>query len=224
MALTLTRMRALVRKGLGNLSTTQLSDPEVDELLNMSLWEVSDKYGFKEKECLRTLTLTAGTGTYALPADIDAIITVSVVDDEEGTFSFLRHVEFNWYEENASNDDVDRRAKPQNWMRRDNALVLYPIPDKDYVLRLMMYKNIATMVSGSVDTADLPRNWHEIVVEGAVVRGHFYNEDYNLAQQAENFKINKERSAQLVNSKEQTGNKYSGLQVVRDARDVPAEY
>ena len=46
MSLTRTRMFALVRKGLGGIDSDDLTDPECDELLNLALWELEDKYEF----------------------------------------------------------------------------------------------------------------------------------------------------------------------------------
>ena len=57
MSLTVTRMRVLVRKGLGGIDSDDLSDTDLDEMINMSFWELEDKYPFESKETVFTSTL-----------------------------------------------------------------------------------------------------------------------------------------------------------------------
>ena len=45
--LSLTRMQALLRKGLGGLDSTDLTNTEADEYLNLALWELEDKSPFR---------------------------------------------------------------------------------------------------------------------------------------------------------------------------------
>lgn len=220
MSLTLTRMRYWLRKGLGGLDSNELDDTDADELLNMALWELDNKYPFKEKECLVTASTVAGQRSYTVPNNLDAIRTVSVVDDDDSDdpadYHYLREMTNEWFENNAADDDEDERAMPERWLRRDDALILHPWPDAVYTLRLEMWRTVESLVSGSVDTPELPRNWHEIVVEKAIERGHFYNADYNLAQQAANFPIGKERGAVLDVTKEEEGVRFAGLDVQWD--------
>lgn len=222
MSHTLTRLRARLRQALGNLSTTQMPDVEADELLNDSLWELEAKYPFKEKECLRLLTLTAGTHEYTLPSDVDALISISIVDDEDGRYQRLKRISFDEYESNAADDDTNRRSKPVYWLRRDNILSIYPYPDKAYVLRMTFWKDISSLVAGTVEAVNLPRNWSEIVLLGAIYRGHINREDLNLAQQVFNFKKNLEDSAVDVSAKEEKS-RYAGVKPIASFPDAERE-
>lgn len=215
MSLTLTQMRALVRKGLGGLTSDQLPDADVDLLLNLSLWELTDKYPFKEKECRVWMETVAGTDKYDLPNDKDAIQSVAIQQDNDlEQYQKLGRMTVDWYDAKAHPDNTDHRGQPERYLRRDDFIVLWPIPDQVYRVWLTYWRTIPTLLSGTVDLTGLPRAWDEIVVEGAITRGHYYNEDYPQARQADNFRINHIRSIPSVESKEERDSRYAGLEVL----------
>jgi hypothetical protein len=221
--LSLDRMRFLVRKGLGNLTEVDLPDLEVDELLNMSLWSLSERFPFKEKECVVEAPILAGVNSYGVPNlhHLDALYSLAV-RGEDGEAEKLARRSMDWIEQNRQVEDPalapegGKRGRPQYYTRWRNTIFLHPIPDKDYIIRAAYWKTVPSLTEGSVETPDLPRNWHEIVVEGAITMGHYYNEDYNLAQQAENFRIGHERTAINVTAKEERDSRVAGLQVLWD--------
>jgi hypothetical protein len=222
MSLPLDRMRALLRKGLGGLDEQDLPDTEADELLNMSLWELESRFDFKEKECLIQTPIVGGTYEYLLPNSVDAIITVSVHR------TTLPHERFKLkkrgYDTEAervdSVNDPDKRGMPLTYFRRNRTLVLDPVPfASGWTLEILTWKSVESLIDDPTATVGLPRNWHELVVEGAVVRGHFYNEDYNIAQQASNFQNSKIRSAVSTNTKEDRDNRFAGVKVQHDHPD-----
>jgi hypothetical protein len=83
MSLTLTRMRYNVRKGLGGLDSTDLSDTDCDELLNMSLWDLEDKFPFEAKETVYTAPLVEDQYEYDLAGIslLDAIASITYLDE-----------------------------------------------------------------------------------------------------------------------------------------------
>lgn len=214
--ITIERMRALVRKGLGNLTSDDISDDEVDELLNFSLWELSEKFPFKEKECLITHPTTEGIREYGLPNFLDAIRTVAI-QDEEGLWHKMRKMTPQ-YLNNKGLDDTDNedaRDLPTQWMRRDSTLVVDPIPDSDeYIIRIEIWRVVPTLVDGTVETIGLPRNWQLMVIEGAITIGlNIYKMDYNLSRQVDAFRDKKIAEAVLDVVKEDGSEREGGLQV-----------
>lgn len=215
MALTLERMRALVRQGVGNLDDVDLPDAEVDELLNTSLWELSEKFPFKEKECLSTRDTIIGTASYALPMEMDALISVGCINDE-GQYKKLARVSQDWYENHGNLDEVEKRGFPLYYVRRENVLLIWPRPDKVYTLRLLFWRTLNSLLEGSIEVPELPRNWHFIIVQSAIVKFHFLRQDYNAARQAENFVVSMIRDAVLDGVKEERDSRYARLVVLWD--------
>lgn len=228
MSLSLSTMRSLVRRGLGNLTATDLSDTDVDLFLNMSLWGVENNHWFKEKECRVTIPLVDGQWRYGLPTGgptLDAIITVSVFDTD-GDSHLLDRASFDKYAETFDHghinyatpaDFANKRGQPTKFFREDNAIYVWDqVPDDSgWVLELLMWKTIASLTD-QAPNPDLPRNWHEIVVEGAITRGHYYNQDYNLARQAEDFRVSHVRQAAMDIAKEERNSRYAAVEVPTD--------
>ena len=221
MMLTLDRMRYLVRKGLGNLTPAQLNDEDVDELLNLSLWNLSERYPFKEKECVVEAPVVEGVTAYGVPNlhHLDALYSLAI-RDEEGISEKLARVSMDWMEQQRTVEEdgpeTSKRGRPRFFVRWRNTLYLHPIPDKDYIIRAAYWQTLPSLIQDSVEIPEFPRNWHEIIVEGAITRGHYYNEDYNLAQQADNFRVAHERSSINVVAKEERDSRFAGLQVLHD--------
>lgn len=218
--LTLVEMRALVRRGLGNQTEDDLPDEDVDRLLNLSLWALSERFPFKEKECVVEASLTVGVNEYPVPNlnTLDALYSLAIRDDL-GNSEKLARVSMDWIEQQRE-VEVDggelKRGRPRFYVRWRHTLYLHPIPDKAYIIRAAYWRTIPSLVEGSVESPDLPRAWHEMVVEGAITRGHYYNEDYNLAQQAENFRVTHERTSINTTSKEERDSRFAGLQVLHE--------
>lgn len=222
MSLSIERMRALLRKGLGGLDAVDLPDQDADELLNLSLWELEDRFDFKEKECPIETPLIAGTAEYKLPSITDAVITVSL-SRLSAPHERIKLIKMGWDEYSSRPNtvaDVARRHLPMHYIRRDRTIIVDPVPNSsDWMLEIMTWRSVASLTEDITATIGLPRNWHELVVEGAVVRGHFYNEDYNIAQQASNFQATKVNSAVSTNTKEDRDNQYARVRVIHEWPD-----
>lgn len=221
--LQLDRMMALLRKGLGGLDDTDLPDAEAEELLNLSLWELEDRFPFFEKECVVMSACVIDRRDYPIPNDLDALVSVAVRGDEDVNdlqWMKLERMSKHFYDE-AYNEDTDTHQKPTHYIRIKNTLFLWPTPDKEYPLQLTFWRSLASLLSGTVDVTGLPRNWDELVVEGAISRGHFYAQDYNLARQASDFQLTKVRGATLAKLKEEKyDSRYARLRPVIDESDL----
>ena len=205
--LDLDRMRALVRKGLGGLDDQDLPDQDVDELLNMALWELEDRFHFKEKECIIQSVAEAGRNNYPVANDHDALWSISVrglADDDDYHWMKLERMSPALWDELRNDDpDPEKYAIPTKYVRINQTIFLWPTPDDLYPMQIIYWRALASLLAGTVDTTSLPRNWDELVVEGAIVRGHFYAQDYNLARQASDMQTSKVRGAVLSQNKEE---------------------
>ena len=78
MSLSLERMRYLVRKGLGGLSDSELTDVDCDELLNLALWNLSANYPFEAEESQFSTPLVEDQFEYSV-SDADLGVTLDYV-------------------------------------------------------------------------------------------------------------------------------------------------
>jgi hypothetical protein len=218
--LSLLQMRGLVREGLGGLDEQDLRDPDLDMLLNMSYWEIESRFPFEEKNARVEWVTVVGTEEYSIDAImlpdalmLEAIQSIAVIKDEQ-SYKLQRMTQA-YYDEKYT-ENTDARGIPRYYLRRDDSIVLYPIPDEVYTMRLYFLKTLAAILVGSVEILNFPREWDELVVEGAVTRGHYYRQDYQLARESENFRVAKLRTASTTHSKEEEDSRYAGLVVQWD--------
>ena len=210
--LSLARMQALLRKGLGGLDSTDLTDPDADEYLNLALWDLEDKFPFRAKETEMRFPLVVDQFEYTIPATTDAISSIALIDSEGQRHKLVRKSR-DWMDENI--DESGTGATPTFYLREDTTLIVYPIPDAILTIIITLKVSITSVLTGSVVVSGLPRNWDVLVVEGAIVFGHIFNGDYNEARQLANFQLTGVRSAVLTLSKEEKADsRYARLNVI----------
>lgn len=217
MGLSLERMRYWVRKGLGNLDEQDISDDDVDELLNMSLWDLESNYRFEARKKRYSFTLADGQYSYNLSGlqRLDAFRSVAYLDGDDNR-KRLKRMTREWLDDEHNQKDSSHFGEPEFYLREENCLILYPTPGSTQdgnKIELATWTSVASLLEGQVEESGLPRNWDEMVVQGAIHRGHFYNEDYNFARQAVNFQVAQIRSTVPVESKEETNTHEGGLDV-----------
>ncbi len=229
--LTVTRMRVLVRRGLGGLDSSDLTDVDLDEMLNLSLWELEDKYPFEAKETVFTSSLVEDKFEYDLSGltSLDALTSVSWIDtngESKKLESMTRNVFDTLFDDGTSNSPSGR---PEQFLREGSVLTVWPPPGSDedaLTLRLALLESVATL-SGGADTTGLPRNWDELVVFGAISRGHIFNSDYDKAREVRDFQVGITRSTVSTEAKEQEDARWAGLDVAhsrpgqRGREDLP---
>lgn len=216
MSLSRTRMFALVRKGLGGLDDSDLPDTECDELLNLALWELEDKYPFEAKETVFSSTLVTDQFEYDLSGIslLDALVSVAWVDsngESQKLESMTRSV-FDTLFDDASSKSIS--GPPEQYLREGNTLTVWPPPSSDEngkVLNLALKESVENISSGNTATG-LPRNWDELVVFGAIARGHMLNSDYDKAREMRTLQVGITRSTVPTESKEED-NRWAGLDV-----------
>jgi hypothetical protein len=219
MSLSLADFRRLLRKGLGNLDTGDLSDDDCDEILNISLWDIEDKFPFELKETLYSTSLVEGQIIYNLTgvSNLDSLHSVAIVDENSKRNKLARMTRAE-YDINHIGAE-ESYGFPKKYMREGNALYLEPIPSLDedgLSLEISIREGLASLAEGSQEVSGLPRNWDEIVLQGAIVRGHNLNQDYDLRDKALNYQVGMIRSAVTTEAKEEGDSRFAGLNVLWD--------
>lgn len=216
--LSLQEMRDLARTGLGGLDIDELPDEECDQLLNLSYWDLESRFPFVEKDFRTETDVIQGSGQIDLDgfvvADVDAIQSLAVIQPDSMMSIPLQRMTQSYYDR-IFDERTDTQAQPEFYLRQDRKILLWPIPEQTYTIRFYFLKTLKSLLAGTIDTPNFPRTWHEIVVEGAISRGHFYQQDYNLQQQAGDSQISKIRTAIPTANKEER-DPFAGLIVQHD--------
>ena len=224
MSLNLKQMRSLVREGLGGIDLQDLPDEKTDIYLNVSLWELEDKFPFKAKESIHETVLVVGKWSYDLTkaTRLDAVNSVSFVDTY-GKSHKLSRIGRDTFEEVFNDGTVTNpNGVPCSYYREKDSLIIWPPASSQEAGRplVVSIKQSIESLMEADDTTGLPRNWDELVVMGAVSRGHFFGKSYTEARESRNFQAGIVRSTVATETKEEEDSRYAGLRVARSWSDL----
>jgi len=131
-----------------------------DEFLNRSLWEVTEKFAFREKEVSTNFTITAALGPkYTLPGSFEALLDVAIQDPISETYHALTRMTKVVYDSLYSTDTTDtlKFTKPTSYVRDNDCIIFYPTPDASYNVKLRYLLTIADL-SDSNTTLTIPQS------------------------------------------------------------------
>lgn len=218
MSIELQALRDSLRRHIG-VDEDDLDNEATDLLLNRSYWEIIDKFHFREKEVTATFAITAGTRLYNVPSPFEALRKLSVLDPGTGKHHVLDRMTVDVYEQNYD-EDTDARDFPTHYVREGCAVRLWPTPKEALTATIKYWTTLSDLAEGSNEVPELPQNWHEIVLLGAVWRGFTEFGDYVRSRLA------KAQQTELVNSsvpteaKEEIDSHRAGIEVPGRVYDV----
>ena len=208
MSLTLALLRADLRDHLGKNSSA-LSDTDADRLLNRAWWPLSAQLRFNERETTDTFTTTAGTDSYDIPADSDAVQRVVIQGPTDTDWEPLTKIDdWNMFEK-PDDEDQDR---PSHYSRRNNQFILWPNPDDAYTVRVKYLRTLDDIQSSG---PEVPQEWHEVILWGAIARGFFADGDWTRGNQAQQQQATYITQLDTQETREREDRSLSGLKVLR---------
>jgi hypothetical protein len=116
-----------------------------------------------ETEESSVLTLSTGTTTYTMPTDI--LFPVSVRNATDG--ERLEAMSIRNYDRIR---DVATTGKPSHYVWWRNELIIVPPNDTTARTFLMRYRKRLVALSASTTLSALPREWDEVIIQGAYFR------------------------------------------------------
>lgn len=215
MSLSLQNLRDEVRQVLGNVDTDDLSNTDLDLMLNLSWWELAAKVNWREIDGEATLATANGVRNYTLSAitsDFHSIRRVSILQANTTEATPLLQAE---YEElfDKRDDSTEARGTPSQYARFRGDIVFYPVPDSSYTVRIHYRRTLADLEASG---PPVPQEWHEIIMLGAAARAFRRFNDFEKSQA-----MNAERNSLIattktVESKEQSDfHEYAGARLLR---------
>ena len=212
--LSVTELRDGFRRLTGE-DSGDVTDTEVNLLLNKSFWEISDKFPFREKETFECFTFTVGSRLYAAPDPFEAVIGISIVDDVNNGHTPLERKTIDWYQQNYD-EDTANRSKPSAYIRTDGGYFVWPTPDVAYEGEIYYYITLANL-EDDADFPNVPRVWHEIIELGAAHRRLLELRDFVGARELKN------EQAIKINTTEPVAAKEAAMDSNRSSLSVPVE-
>ena len=208
MSLSLAQLREELRRYTGK-NSTQLPNADADLLLNFSWWALSSQLRFNERETTAIFTCVAGTDAYAIPVDNSAIQRVVIQDPSDSDWTALVKIDdWNMFE---MKDDVDQDT-PTHYSRRDESFILWPNPDRAYAVRVKYLRSLADIEATGPDA---PREWHEVILWGAIARGFFSDGDWARGKEAQAQQVTYLNSLDTEEVKDREDRPMSGVRVYK---------
>ena len=222
MAIDLAVLRTELRVHLGyeEDGTDDLSDNDADLLLNRAMWELMNKFNFREEEKSATFPAVDGTEFYSLPTLFESVRNISLQDaDNTETWFPLDRTSLDEYTKNLDDADTNE-GMPLRYFREDNGIRLNPIPDKaTYTIKVKYRVTLADLAAGNT-TLIIPDVWHELILMGGHWRGLHRLRDYESAREVRNVQIGLINSTVEVESKEEVDSPLAGIEIPRELTQI----
>lgn len=208
MSLTLALLREDLRDHLGK-NSTNLPNDAADRLLNRAWWAISSQLRFNERDAEDTFTTVAGTDSYDIPADSDAIQRVVIQDTDSSTWEPLTKIDdWNMF---AKKDDTDQ-SFPTHYSRRGSDFILWPCPNGAFEVRVKYLRTLDDIQASGPET---PQEWHEVILWGAIARGYFSFGDWDRGSKAQAQQALYIASLDTEEVRETEDRVYSGVRIIK---------
>lgn len=206
-------MRTELRDHLG-LDEDEINDTSCDLLINRSYQELLSKLKLRIEEKSVTFLTVVGTRNYELPDDFDALRGASIENPDTLQHTPLDRITNDSYEGKYSESE-DERDYPTEYVREGMCIRLWPTPDAEYEITIK-YDKFLSDLSDDIQITSLPKNLDEIVLMGAVYRGHYKFGDIVRAKAIKQDVDNALRDAEkrVAESKEEKDSHRAHLEVI----------
>jgi hypothetical protein len=210
-------LRDELREHLG-VDEDDLPNASADLLINRSYSWLLNMFKFRSKEVSATFPTVNGTRNYDLPDDVEAVRGVSIEDPNSMAHTPLDRMTTDDYESNYT-DSTDLESTPTNYVREGSCIRLWPTPDTVYEITLK-YDRLLSDLSDSNTAPDVPPNWEEMILLGAVFRGYLRLGDNLRARELKQHVESLAVQAKPQEKKEEFDSHRAGLDVILPSYDV----
>jgi hypothetical protein len=216
MGLQVTDLINKLRKATGQ-DEDDLSDDDATLQLNISYWEIIDKFPFREKEVRVTFPTVAGERAYNCPTPFEALRHLAILEEatnvESEQHTPLDQMGHDPYEQKY-NEAADNEGKPTHYVRDGCMIILYPTPDDVYTITMRYWTTLDDLSDSQ--NPNIPQSWHEIIYLGALWREFLDIGDHQ--RMASTIKVQERliNAAVPVEAKEEVNNPRAGLEVLQN--------
>lgn len=164
-----------IKRQFGDEASVQVTDSDIISHINSGQLEIARMNGVLRDSA----TTAAGTGTdeYLFPTeDILKVqsIRVNNVTLEHRSFQEAEDFMLNW------DPDKNSRGMPEFWYEWGNKFYIYPIPEKDYTLRINFIRQPSPVTTSS-DLLGLPDVYFDAICQYVMANLYEMDEDWEAS-------------------------------------------
>ncbi len=166
MAYTLATVRTDIKDRLRNANYT---DALVDQYINATQRHITNRYALRFMETSTTQATTQSDYDYALPADFQQMLTLRITaptaNVSDITKNYLTNETFD-----AKYPAPTDEGTPSYWTVYGDDLLVYPVPDATVNTLTLKYLKSATTLTDDSDVPEIPEEYQEVLITGALYR------------------------------------------------------
>lgn len=157
--LTRATMEASVKFRLGNRTDV---DTILTDAVKFSYDELTTAIRIPETQESASSFVVEGQSTYAVPTDLYSIVSLRNNTDKERLYP-LSIRQYDRIQDSSN-------GKPTHYIWWRNEIILRPVPDSTIRVLLLRYIKRLASLSTSASVSALPREWDEVIIQGAYFR------------------------------------------------------
>lgn len=157
----LLELRNRLRSQIGNPTTVDVTDQDLNQLLNDSMKDITGRFRFHKARKRCSFWTVNGQGRYGLPVDCESVLRLWDMTNR------LKLEKIGDRQFSSQTNLADTVAKPEKYVRYRDYVELYPIPDQGtsaeaqdgYEIEVY-YKYKQALLTDNSDVPGIPDSWH----------------------------------------------------------------
>ena len=170
----------LVSQVQSRLDDTGFSSTTIKQFINDTQREITNDKRWRFMEATTNLTSSVGSQSIgSFPADYQIAIDLRI-SSPVAYAKKLPFLDYTVVDEQYSDQTIYANSTPMFWYEYANVPYIFPQADQVYTLTLR-YLKTPTELSADADVPQIPEEYQELLVLGALSRCHELNDDYDKA-------------------------------------------
>lgn len=166
------------------ISNTQFDASALKQFINDTQFSFATDSKWRFLFATQSYTLAADTADITdgsgLPSNLQVPERLRITT--AGNEAVLTPVNYDEFVNKYPAFENDDSGIPQYWYMRGDSIEVYPAPDSTYAVKLEYFKT-PTVLSADSDVPDLPQDFREAIVLGALQRAYKMDDDFDQARE-----------------------------------------
>lgn len=169
----------IISRVQARLKDASVSNTVILQFINDVNREICNRYQLDFMQTSTTFNTSVGDNTYSLTsiaADMQQLWSLKITSPDNAAL-YLQPMTAEEFDRIIPDITAETQGAPTKYYLWGDVVNLYPIPDGTYTIEVRYIKNPTTLTSGS--QPDIPEEFNEIVVLGALYRAMQTNDNYD---------------------------------------------